>query len=216
MTRKPGRPVDVELQSRRREQILEGAANCFAEAGYNEVDTQRLADQLEISKGTLFRYFPTKRELFLATIERAMHQLRDTVDATVCEVVDPLEQIRVAIRAYLQFFDDHPAVAELLMQERVMFKYRKSTYFEHKDQQQDDRWPPLLMALMDQGRLRRMPVERIRNVISDLVYGTVFSNHMSGRQRSCDEQAHDLIDVVFLGILSPEERTRHTSSPTDQ
>jgi hypothetical protein len=46
------------------------------------------------------------------------------------------------------------------------------------------------------------------NVLGDLVYGTMFTNHFSGRHRPLADQAEDILDVVFHGILTPAERRR--------
>ena len=50
----------------RREEILDVATDLFAEFGYSEAVTKDLADRLQVGKGTIYRYFPSKRELFLA------------------------------------------------------------------------------------------------------------------------------------------------------
>jgi len=207
-TRKPGRPVDPDLQARRRDEILDAAVTIFSEKGYDEADTQELADRLGVAKGTLYRYFRSKRELFQAVIHRAMSQLRAWVDDHVAPVDDPLDEMVVGMRAYLEFFDKHPEVVELLIQERARFKDQQSSYFEYRDQNYDGRWDRLVQSLIDAGRIRQMPVERIMNVLGDLVYGTMFTNHMSKRARSYDEQARDLIDIAFYGILTPEEKQR--------
>src|SRR3982074_3839285 len=112
------RPRAEERSARRREQILEAAAKLFAEHGYSDADTQLLADNLKVGKGTLYRYFPSKRELFLAAVDRAMRQLRQQVDASIAGIEDPLDQIRMAIRSFLGFVAEHPEFVELLMQER--------------------------------------------------------------------------------------------------
>ena len=52
-----------------------------------------------------------------------------------------------------------------------------------------------------------MPVHRITSVISDLVYGTMFTNHVAGRQKALREQADDIVEIVFCGILSDSERS---------
>jgi AcrR family transcriptional regulator len=206
--RKPGRPVDPDLQARRRDEILDAAVTIFSEKGYDEADTQAMADRLGVAKGTLYRYFPSKRELFQAVIHRSMAQLRAWVDEHVAPVDDPLEEIIVGMRAYLEFFEKHPEVVELLIQERARFKDQQSSYFEYRDQNDDGRWDRLVMGLIDAGRIRRMPVERIMNVLGDLVYGTMFTNHMSKRTRSYDEQARDLIEIAFFGILTEQEKQR--------
>ena len=57
------------IKVRRQEEILEAAATLFAECGYSDADTQTLADRLGVGKGTIYRYFPSKQELFLAAVD---------------------------------------------------------------------------------------------------------------------------------------------------
>src|SRR6059058_4216308 len=114
--KKPRRPVDQALWANRTQQILDAAARLFAEHGYADADTQLLADELHVGKGTIYRYFPSKRELFLAVADRAMHRLREEVDAAIADVEEPLERVAKAIRTYLDFFTDHPQYVELLIQ----------------------------------------------------------------------------------------------------
>ena len=67
----------------------------------------------------------------------------------------------------------------------------------------------MLEGLIADGRLRPdIPVERVMTVIGDLVYGTVITNHFAGRRKPFGEQAADIIDVVFNGILTDGERRR--------
>lgn len=209
MTRKPGRPIDLDLQERRRAAILDSAAKLFAARGYANADTQFLAAELGVSKGTIFRYFPTKRELFAASIERGLDRLQHEVDTAAESVPDPLERILAAMTAYLRFFDKNPEVVELLILERAEFKDRKSSYFDHRDKsEKDERWRCVMSELVAKDRLRDVPIDRVRNVIGDLLYGTIFSNHMSGRTRTLEEQAEALFDIVFHGLLTDAERRR--------
>ncbi len=203
-----GRPLDEELWGRRSDEILDVAAKLFAERGYADADTQELADRVGVGKGTLYRYFPSKRELFLAAADRAMRRLREHLDAAVAERADPLEQIVSAIEAFLAFFDENPPYAELLILERALFRDRKKpTYIEHREKNLG-RWQEIYRALIDAGRVRPMPVDRITSVISDVVYGTMFTNHVAGRQKALREQADNIVGVVFCGILTDAERLR--------
>jgi len=190
----------------RTEDILALAAEIFAKQGFRNTDVQDIADGLGIGKASLYRRFPTKRALFLASVDRVMLQLRAAVDASVDPAADALEQIAAAVRAYLAFFDTHPHCVELLMQERADFRHRKTpTYFAHR-RSAIQRWNALYERLMDEGRVRRMPVERITDVMSSVVYGTIFTNFFAGRSKSHELQAADIIEVVFHGILAPGER----------
>jgi AcrR family transcriptional regulator len=205
-TKKTRRPNADALWETRQEQILEAAAKLFAKHGYAETDTQLLADELGVGKGTLYRYFPSKETLFLAAADRVMRQMRREIDASIAGIADPVDQIEVAIRAYLVFCAEHPEFIELLIQERAQFKDRKKpTYFEHREANVG-RWLDLYRALIAEGRIRNMPVERILGVLSDLLYGTMITNYFAGRQKPIEEQARDILDVVYNGILTDSER----------
>jgi AcrR family transcriptional regulator len=208
-TRKsPRRLAPDDLWARRSEQILAAATELFARHGYADTDTQLLIDKLGIGKGTLYRYFPTKRELFLAAADRVMRLLRACIEDRIKDIADPLEQIAEAIRAYLGFFAEHPDFVELLMQERAQFKDREEpTYFKDREAHVK-RWHELYRSLIARGWVRQMPVERITDVLSDLVYGTMFTNYFTGRRKTVDKQAEEILDVVFNGILTEAGRRR--------
>jgi AcrR family transcriptional regulator len=196
---RPRRPVEDRV-ALRQEEILDTAAKLFGKHGYAETDTQLVADKLGVGKGTLYRYFASKRELFL----------RDEIDTCIVGIEDPLQRIEVAIRAYLRFFADHPEFVELLMQERAQFKDReKPTYFVHREKNIEP-WRALYRSLIGEGRVRNMPVERILDIMTAACYGTMFINYFTGAQKPPEAQARDILDVIFNGILSDAERRRRT------
>jgi AcrR family transcriptional regulator len=200
-----GRPPVQGLRERRREQILTAATRIFAQRGYPATDLQVVADAIHAGKGTLYRYFPTKEALFLAAIERGILRLSRQVQATASRVEEPLARIACAIGAYLDYFSRNPDMLELMAQERAVFKGRKPTYFAFLDTALGP-WRELFRRLMAQGRVRRMPFERIVDVVGDAVYGTIVTDYFSGRRRSPREQSRDLLDIVFNGILTPAGR----------
>src|SRR5258705_11361826 len=57
----------------RGEQILEAAVVEFAARGLEGGSTEAIAKAVGISQPYVFRLFHTKKELFMATIERCMH-----------------------------------------------------------------------------------------------------------------------------------------------
>lgn len=200
------------MTSRRREQILNAAAKTFAELGYADTDVQIVADSLGVGKGTIYRYFPTKKELFLAAVERGVRQLSEEVRAAVEQRDDLLDRIGTGIRVYLAFFKRHPELVELFIQERAAFRERKKTiYFQHREANVW-RWQHLLRDLVAADRVRDLPVQRMTDVIGDILYGSMFTNHLGGRRKSPERHARDVMDMVFHGILSDKERRRRVAA----
>jgi AcrR family transcriptional regulator len=206
--RPPGRPRDEALQERRREAILDQAVAVFAEHGYPNGDVQWIADAIGMSKGTVYRYFPTKEDLFLAAVERGVRQLHEHTAAATASESDPIDGMVAAVRAYLKFFKSRPQLVELFIQERAEFKaLRRPAYFKHRDARQGP-WRQTIAALIGAGRLREIPPERVIDVLGDVLYGTMFTNHVAGRNKPFDEQAQDIVNVLFHGILADAERKR--------
>lgn len=207
--RRPGRPRDAELNERRRKQILAVAIRQFAERGFTATDVQLIADELRVGKGTVYRYFPSKERLFLAAVDQGMESLREAVDAAAARSRTPLARVEAGIRAYLEYFDRNPAVVELIIQERAQFRDRKRpTYFVHRDANLGP-WRKLFAELIAVGIMRNLPVDRILTVVSDFLYGTMFTNYFNGRKTSLATQARDVIDVLLQGLLA--DRTTRSS-----
>lgn len=200
--RSVGRPPDMQLPERRRSEILEAATTLFSKHGFAAADVEEIAEKAGVGKGTVYRYFPNKEGLFLAAVDHGMRKLKTAVDAGVATAKQPLEQIAEGVRAYLTFFDEHPEIVELLIHERAHFRDRTTpTYFVHRDANMGP-WQELFRDLIRAGTVRELPVEQIVEVISDLLYGTMFTNHFASRKKSPGRQCEDVLDILFRGILT--------------
>ena len=207
--RRPGRPKNPELESRRRAQILDTAARVFATYGFANTQVQTIANHLGVGNGTVYRYFPTKEQLFLSAVERGLKELEAEMDAVMALPHAGVELIRAAVRAYLAFFHRRPEMAELFIQERAAFPHHhRPLYFATKDDEIECKHAAFFESLVESGAIRPIPKERFFSVIGDLLYGTILTNLMSGRPADPEAQARDVADVILNGILADGERGR--------
>jgi AcrR family transcriptional regulator len=157
---------------------------------------------MNIGKGTIYRYFPSKEDLFLATVDQGMNDLREAIDRAADQAATPIQRIELGIHAYLDYFDRHPELIELIVQERAQFRDRqRPTYFVHRDAHIGP-WNELFRRLIEEGEIREVPVERITDVISDLLYGTIFTNYFAGRKKNLASQCEDVLDILLRGLLA--------------
>ena len=175
-------------------------------AGVFRRGDQALAAKLQVGKGTIYRHFASKRELFLAAADRVMQKLQERVEANIVDITDGFDRITKAVAAFLSFFAEHPQYVELLIQERAYFKDRqRPTYFEHRDIN-IERWRQVYRDLIAAGRVRELPTERITDVVSNMLYGIMVTNFFNGQTTPSEVQARQLLDVVFCGIVTGPER----------
>lgn len=68
-----------EIRRTRKEQILEAARRVFAEQGFHATRMSDIAQAAEVSQGTLYHYFRSKDELFMALLSTWAKRLEDVV-----------------------------------------------------------------------------------------------------------------------------------------
>jgi AcrR family transcriptional regulator len=98
--------ISEERRTERREQILEGARRCFAENGYEGATVVKLEEEIGLSRGAIFNYFPSKEDLFIELAVRDSRRMSEIwvnegLEAIVREVVE-LDPEWLAV--YLELF----------------------------------------------------------------------------------------------------------------
>src|SRR5215510_5391186 len=78
-TRPRGRPPIPGLH----DSILQAAESIFAQRDYHEVQMDDVAAACGVGKGTLYRYFPSKRELYLGVMFDGIARLRAELEAAL-------------------------------------------------------------------------------------------------------------------------------------
>jgi TetR/AcrR family transcriptional regulator, cholesterol catabolism regulator len=76
-----------EQKEERRQDIIDAAWLLFQETSYGAVTMAQVAERAGLAKGTLYLYFTTKEELFLAVIDQELGKWFDHVD-TLLEPLD--------------------------------------------------------------------------------------------------------------------------------
>ena len=84
--------------------IVHCAAEIFSQREFHEVLTDEIAQRLGIGKGTIYRYFGSKEELYLAAIADGLEALHAVVTGVLQEAA-PLEQtIEALVRTMINHF----------------------------------------------------------------------------------------------------------------
>jgi AcrR family transcriptional regulator len=108
-------PAYSRLQTdERRRQLLEAGAHVFTERSYDDASMAEVARAAGISKGLLYHYFPSKRDLFVATLEAAAAELREITQPNPSLPVQ--EQLVDVLERYLAWIDDHADSYSKLME----------------------------------------------------------------------------------------------------
>jgi AcrR family transcriptional regulator len=89
-----------------RDALLAAARALFAERGYAEVGTEEVVRRAGVTRGALYHYFRDKQDLFRAVFEQTEAEIMQTIIARVEGLTDPMEELALGVRAFLDACDD--------------------------------------------------------------------------------------------------------------
>lgn len=99
----------------RREEIILAAEKVFFSKGFERSTMEDIADQAELSKGTLYLYFKSKEDLHLAVARKAIILLNSITEGVKKLDGDALEKLVHMGRACVEFSASHPDHMKAIM-----------------------------------------------------------------------------------------------------
>jgi AcrR family transcriptional regulator len=96
------RREEKKAESRRR--ILDAAREVFFRDGFMAANLDEVAEKASVAKGTLYRYFESKAELYVAVLAHNGAIFAEKMRETIDPVRSAPDQIRVTARFYLDHY----------------------------------------------------------------------------------------------------------------
>lgn len=98
--KKVGRP----RVKRRRQEIIDAAAQVFYEKGYDAASTQDIADLVGILKGSLYYYVESKEDFLFEVIKETNNAALGVLGRVQASAGGPAEKLDALARAHLEFY----------------------------------------------------------------------------------------------------------------
>lgn len=106
--------MQSDLNPRTRERILDGAMLAIARHGLSKLGMRDVSDSAGVSRGTLYRYFPSREELLqhLAAFESARFQQRVAEALLAAPVTSG--RLEVALQHVTRYVREHPVIQRVI------------------------------------------------------------------------------------------------------
>jgi TetR/AcrR family fatty acid metabolism transcriptional regulator len=101
------------------ERMLDVAGRLFGSKRFHEVRMEDIAAEASVSKGTLYRYFRDKEELYLALLARASGQLVTEIKQRIAASDGCRQRLIALVDAILAFFDQQPHLLDLIQRAEI-------------------------------------------------------------------------------------------------
>lgn len=97
------KPTFMNIPKEKREKILSVAVNEFAYNGFDNANINTIAKKAEVSVGSLYKYFDTKTDLFLTSVNYALQNLDIIMETIVKSDEDVMIKLEKLVRVAIEF-----------------------------------------------------------------------------------------------------------------
>jgi AcrR family transcriptional regulator len=198
--------------------ILKHARIVFCEKGYNDTLVSEVAERAGVVEGSVFHYFPTKRELLIKAVEQWYTGLIWDYDHRLESITGTWNRLRFMIWGHLNVMHEEPEMTKLIIEEiRPGPEYRDTAIFE-LNRNYTRRTLGIIEEAVAAGEFR---ADVPNAVIRAMIYGGV-EHYAFGFLRgvgdfSPDEAADAITDLVYRGLANEGVTQAHLlSEPISQ
>jgi AcrR family transcriptional regulator len=178
------------------DKVLDAASRLFGPGRFHEVRMEDIAAEAEVGKGTLYRYFADKEELYLALLDRASRQYRALIDAEFAKADDPRKKLQALVAAGYAFFDRQPHLGPLIQRAEV-------THVDSPWQPARDAFLAHVRAALEEARESGAFTVADPEMAALLLLGGLRSVYLFGRKARPRDLAERLVTAWLHGVAEP-------------
>src|ERR1700722_18657505 len=201
-------------REQRMQEIMQVAAQVFRDKGYSEALTAQIAARAGVVEGTIYRYFPGKRELLIRVVEQWYERILADYDQQLQVLQGTRARLRFLIWRHLTVIHNEPGMCRLIFNQlRAWPEYRRTTVFD-LTREYTRRTLEILQQAIDAGEFRAdLPLRIVR----DMIYGGVEHHtwvYLRGEgDFSPDAAADAMTEMVYRGLACEQPASAQHPPP---
>lgn len=180
----------------------------LAERGYENVVTTEVAQICGISEGTIFRYFPTKRDLLIKVAEAWFEEILSLPTAEA-EHASRREQLRYEIGLALSTIRKEPSLTRFVFMELRPDPAYRSMHIYQLNRRFTSRIVDTIRMAMASGELRDdVSPQLLRNMVFGFIEHQTWAFLRKEGDFSVEEATDAITTVIWRGMAAAPEETR--------
>jgi len=186
-----GRPSTPFL----RERILESAAELFAEKEFDLVLIDEVAAHAGVGKGSVYRQFKSKEELYAAVVISGFAELQREIRAALSGASTMRAQIATIVRHTLKFFWSRRQFFALMRDPKALPRSQERQYRAQRTE-----LSRLVSGVLDEGVKRgAIKPDLDTQIAAESLLGMMRGINRYSREYTTPDRAVDIVTSIFLG-----------------
>ena len=182
-------------------EILEAARKVFARRGFDGATVDEIAEAAGLAKGTVYLYFPSKREIYLEALRQGISRLVDEIKRNVAAAPAPADKVRAFIETRVRYAEEHRDLVKIYHSEFGNFgaahvnKECRSLYLEQVK---------MLEAVLEEaaarGQIRSVRAGAAAFTISEMTRGLILQRLFGWSRESVANDVEFLLEMIWRGL----------------
>lgn len=196
-----------DWRQERRQKILAAATDLFGANSYDSVQMRDVAAQAEVGKPTLYRYFPSKEELFLEVFKSGLDRLDAEVAAILTDRDQPGRSLERLLLALLNALGGQVASLRMLTDDQSAVMRRWRNEFRRRRRPFVEAARTILEQGIASGEFRAVDLEAVPSMLIGLVRGGLIGTDRLPREQF----SVAMIDLVVHALSARAQAAAHAA-----
>jgi AcrR family transcriptional regulator len=188
-------------------EILEAARKVFSERTFSEVTVDDIAAAAGMAKATVYQYFPSKQEIYLAALMAGGRKLLERTENALAAAQGGVRaKIEAFVRTRLEFLEENREFFAVYHAEFGNLSHPASINQEFRElyRRQFELLQSVLREGAKRGELADVSVETLAVVIYDGTKGLMLRRCLGWNTAAVDEQVAAMMQILWDGPAKKE------------
>lgn len=201
--------TDRSVSDRKRTCILDAARRIFSKKGYAETAVEDVADEAKIAKGTLYLYFKSKEELYMAVLAGDLREMSAEALREMERAEGFREKLRAFLRVRLEFSKTHEEFFRIYLAEygSMFVKAPISRELMQLFRENIRNVTRVVEEAMRRGEIRPAPAAPVAAALFDISRGLLERRLLNWREFRVQDEIDFSIDLLSEGLAIPHKLT---------
>jgi TetR/AcrR family fatty acid metabolism transcriptional regulator len=188
-------------RTEKRTLLLSAAQEVFAEKGFHSAKVETIAERAGVAKGTVYLYFPSKKDILTALIEDRIGRLIAQIKLATGDTCDSLEVIRKVIAAHFGFYSNHKEFITLLYGQLGQIAEGMEGPAKRSYEQLTRMITNVLTRGIEEGVLRQTDIPMLTQALQGMIHAVAFEWVVHERTVEPAQVAHSVFELFCTGAL---------------
>lgn len=197
-----GKTKQEVISEFRKDEILSAARTVFATRGFNDATVDDIAAAAGIAKGTVYLYFPSKKEIYLAALKHGILELQAQTRSAMQKADGIQAKLQAFVRTRLEYADANRDFFKIYHSEfgNLTKAATSDQEFQQLYLQQAKALETVLQNALKNGEIRRIRTDFAAFIIYDMVKSVMCQRLLEWSNGRMEDDIAMLNEMVWKGI----------------